>query len=124
MPLSEYEQRVLAQMEQQLRTADPKLAQSMDTRTGIDIKRMSLGIGLALLGLGLLVGGAVWNQVWLGVLGFLAMLAGVMYATTGPKSVIRGKKGKQAGPKAGKPGKGSSFMDRQQDRWNKRGEGS
>lgn len=112
MPLSEYEQRVLAQMEQQLRTADPKLAQSMDTRGGLDVKRLSIGIALSVLGLAILVGGAIWQQPWLGVAGFLTMLGGVMYAITRSGAVAAAKRGRQR--------KRSGFMDRQQDRWNQR----
>ena len=41
MPLSEYEQRVLAQMEQHLRDADPGLEKSLTSRGTLDVKKLS-----------------------------------------------------------------------------------
>lgn len=122
MPLSEYEQRVLAQMEQQLRDADPKLAESMQTpaRGAIDVRRLSLGILVALLGIGALVAGVAADQMWLGVLGFVGMLAGALLATTLSKgSTVSRSTGKTKLPKSTE-----GFMERQNERWEKRqGEG-
>ena len=84
MPLSEYEQRVLAQMEQQLRDADPELAQSLQVpaRGRLDVRRLSLGILVALIGIGALIAGVAADQIWLGVLGFVGMLVGALLGTT------------------------------------------
>ncbi|WP_328587574.1 DUF3040 domain-containing protein [Serinibacter arcticus] len=79
MPLSEYEQRVLAQMERQLSSDDPKLAQTFSggpRRTS----RVVLGCLIVLAGLGMLVGGVAQHMTWLGILGFLAMFGGVLVA--------------------------------------------
>ena len=119
MPLSEYEQRMLQQMEQQLRSDDPKLANTLADRRRPDVRRLSLGVVLVLLGLGGLVGGVAAPQVWLGIAGFLAMLAGVLLAMSGPRTGTATKGGKRPS----RPGSTQAgFMQRQEDRWNRRNE--
>lgn len=116
MPLSEYEQRVLAQMENQLREADPQLAKSLDNRARLDLTKLSVGVAIGLVGLGVLVAGVAISQIWLGILGFLAMLGGALYAISGSASPR--KSGKGSGGPANPPApKSSSFMNRQQERW-------
>ncbi|WP_448071697.1 DUF3040 domain-containing protein [Georgenia yuyongxinii] len=127
MPLSEYEQRMLQQMEQQLRSDDPRLANTLADKSRPDVRRLSLGVLLFLLGLGGLIGGVATNVVLLGVLGFLAMLGGVMLAISGPRGAggVRGRGAKRAGgPRSGTsttPPSGG-FMQRQEDKWNRRNE--
>lgn len=116
MPLSEYEQRVLAQMEQQLRQADPQLAKSLDNRARLDVAKLSVGLVIGFVGLGLLIAGVATAYVWLGVLGFLAMLGGALYAMSGTKAVRRG--GSKA--QGSRDGRATGFMQRQQERWDKR----
>lgn len=123
MPLSEYEQRVLQQMEQQLRSDDPKLAHTLAERPRVDIRRLIGGILLVAVGLGLLVGGVASGMTWLGVLGFVAMLGGVMLSLTrkgrtGGKPDSGGGRGKPARP--AQPSGGGGFMKRQEDRWERR----
>ncbi|SNU01247.1 Protein of unknown function [Ruaniaceae bacterium KH17] len=113
MPLSEYEQRVLAQMESQLRDADPKLARSLDSQSTLDLRRLSIGVVIGILGLVVLVAGVATHQIWLGILGFIVMLAGALYA------ISRGTRGGKPNA-ARKPSNSGSFMDRQNDRWDKR----
>ena len=122
MPLSEYEPRMLQQMEQQLRSDDPKLANTLADKPRPNVRRLSLGVLLFLLGLGGLVGGVATGYVWLGVLGFLAMLGGVMLAITGPRGgATKGGRGGIRRP-GGKVPPSGGFMQRQEDRWNKRNE--
>lgn len=130
MPLSEYEQRVLAQMEQQLRDADPQLAESLQAspRGQIDVRKLSLGILVALIGIGALIAGVAADLIWLGILGFVAMLVGVLLATTTTPDAER-KANSKGAPSASSPARpggsgGSSFMERQQERWEKRQENS
>ncbi len=80
MPLSEHEQRMLDQMEEALRAEDPKFASSM--RAGLHPRRFRLaaaGVGM-LVGLGVTVVGVMNNLIWLGVLGFVMMVAVVAWA--------------------------------------------
>ncbi|GAA4423766.1 spore wall synthesis complex protein [Georgenia halophila] len=119
MPLSEYEQRMLQQMEQQLSSDDPKLANTLADKPRPSVRRLSIGVLLFLVGLGALVGGVATEFVWLGVLGFLAMLGGVMLAITGPRKArpdgVR-RPGGGASPSSG------GFMQRQEDKWQRRNE--
>ncbi|CAN5711967.1 spore wall synthesis complex protein [soil metagenome] len=82
MPLSEHEQRLLEQIERALIDDDPKFAstvRSTDLRTRAK-RKVRLSAVLFVLGLALLIGGAVTQTVALGVFGFLVMFAGGGYA--------------------------------------------
>lgn len=118
MPLSEYEQRVLEQMEEQLRSDDPKLA---DTISGASVRRprnVVLGTLLGLAGIGLLVTGVATTYVVLGIVGFLAMFGGVMLAISRPK---RTETTQQQGPvQPAKKKSNGGFMSKLEDRWDNR----
>lgn len=86
MPLSEHEQRLLSQMEEQLLSDDPRFANTMrgsakGRQTGL---KLAIGIGGTVMGLGLLLLAVSQQQYWLGVIAFLVMVAAVVYAFTGP----------------------------------------
>jgi hypothetical protein len=123
MPLSEYEQRVLEQMERQLTSDDPRLANTLTSRGRKPVMRYVLGGIGAVVGLLLLVGGAASSEVWLGVLGFVVMFASVAIAFTrprrsgGPVGVVR-PDGTATRPAAAARKKG--FMSRMEDRWDRR----
>jgi hypothetical protein len=78
VPLSEHEQRLLEQIERALVDDDPKFASSVRTgdRRLKARRKLQLGALLVLVGLAVLVGGAVVPSVPLGVLGFLVMFGG------------------------------------------------
>lgn len=119
MPLSEYEQRVLEQMEQQLRSDDPKLA---DTISGASVRRprnVILGTLLGLAGVGLLIAGVATTYVVLGIVGFLAMFAGVMLAISRPKHTEKTQSSGSSGQPAKKKSNGG-FMAKLEDRWDNR----
>ena len=119
MPLSEYEQRMLEQMERQLRSDDPKLADTLGSRSSLG-SRVLLGVVVLVVGVGVLVGGAALQMPWLGILGFLAMFGGVLLAVssprrpTGPTGIVGG-----SGP-APRGRSRPSFMQRMEDRWDRR----
>ena len=77
MPLSEEELRLLEQMEQALAQEDPKFASTLrGSALERTAKLRTIGAAAAfVLGIGMLMGGAVSQQIWLAVLGFLVMLA-------------------------------------------------
>lgn len=141
MPLSEHEQRVLEQMEQALYAEDPRLATqlrktaSSSTAGGLDRRRLALGILIALAGLALVVAGVMTQWIWVGVLGFLAMVLGGAWAATptrGGKGSARlgvvGKDGSVSHPAGkggrakGRPTGSGSFMNRMEQQWDKRKE--
>ena len=78
MPLSEHEQRLLEQIERALVDDDPKFASSVRTgdRRLKARRKLQIGALLVLVGLAILVGGAVARSVPLGVLGFLVAFGG------------------------------------------------
>lgn len=122
MPLSEYEQRVLEQMERQLSSDDPKLVNALQGRPTSGLRRWLLvGVG-AVVGLTVLVVGAVISNALVGVLGFVIMFASIVFAfsspqRTGPVGVV--------GPDGGVTRSGTSkrsgtFMQRMEQRWDRR----
>lgn len=84
MPLSEHEQRQLEQIEQALYADYPKLAQAVrakDPRIHYKRRVVEAAIGF-LLGVGLLLAGVVSQYIFVGVGGFVVMLACAMWALT------------------------------------------
>ena len=130
MPLSEYEQRVLEQMERALTSDDPRLAttlQSSPRKSGL--RYVAAGIGVV-GGLLLLVLGAATASPVLGVIGFVVMFAGVAFAVSAPRTSATGpvgvvdQDGKVTPPRApakrGAPRQG--FINRLEERWDRRRE--
>jgi hypothetical protein len=84
VPLSEHEQRQLEQIEQALYADYPKLAQAVrakDPRVHYKRRVAEAAIGF-LLGVGLLLAGVVSKYIFVGVGGFVVMLACAMWALT------------------------------------------
>lgn len=137
MPLSEEELRLLEQMERALSEEDPKFA---STLRGTEIRqvarRKAILAGVAfVVGIAVLMGGAILAQPVVGVVGFVIMLASATYGLT----VLRGSAGgsAEAAPKHTKhagfqvvdggkksrpqrPRAHGSFMERMEERWRKR----
>ncbi len=132
MPLSEYEQRVLEQMERQLTSDDPRLASTLQSRGRRGVGRwLVVGVGF-IGGLLLLVAGAAMSYLWLGVIGFLLMFGAVAYAfaapqSSGPAGVVRpdgsvAPRARRSGQKPA-PGQRRGFMSRLEERWDRRRDG-
>lgn len=137
MPLSEHEQKMLEQMERALYAEDPKFATQMkgSERAGGNRRRILLGVGIALVGLGLVVVGVSTQQVIIGGVGFAVMVAGVAWAFTpartprtvgvvAPDGSVRPRP-KPIGPVAArkrgsKEQKSGTFMQRMEHRWEER----
>lgn len=140
MPLSDHEQRLLEQMEQALLAEDPKFATAM---RGADLRRRyrrrAVMAGFVfVLGIAMLMTGAVTQLIPLGVAGFLVMLVSAWYAVTtwrrvptddgtdpkvtdiSPGSTTRRQRSRGRGtPKVKRSG---SFMERMEARWRERRE--
>ena len=84
MPLSEYEQRVLDQLERDL-GSDPKLGRTM-ARQPRSRGRLVLGVFGVIAGLAVLVIGAATQMVLLGVAGFAIMAGVALWALLGPRA--------------------------------------
>ena len=100
MALSDYEKRVLAEMEHHLRTQDPDLADKMASsippeeaeqpKSSMSPRRIAIGSILAAAGLGVVLIGvtvsAPWLTIALGAIGFVMMVAGVLFAISSEKT--------------------------------------
>ena len=118
MPLSEYEQRVLNELERDLGT-DPKLKSAMRRapRTGGRLVVASIGV---LAGLGVVLAG-VMTQVWpTGILGFVLMVASALGAMSSGSSKTKSTTASGTGKKGPQPKKG--FMSRIEERFERRRE--
>lgn len=126
MPLSEREQRMLDELEAQLRTEDPRLDTHLrDSRPGgVSVRRIVLGVAVAVAGLAVVLLGVSFQNIFVGVLGVALMGGGVYILTT------RGKNGGDGGDEAGRSTRGrngsagakkeSAFMSRLERQWDER----
>lgn len=140
MALSDYEKKILAEMEQHLRQQDPDLADAMSkaappapsaapSESNLSPRRIALGsilaaAGLAIVLVGVTIGFSVLTIV-LGALGFLMMVAGVLYALSSdrPKGQVRERPRTPAGKQpSNSTGSTKATRDqRRRDRWENRG---
>ena len=122
MPLSEYEQRVLEQMERALTSDDPRLASTFQSGGRRPVVRYIIAAVGLIAGLLLLVLGAAQSIMALGIVGFVVMFAAVAWAfaskprAKGPEGVAR------PDAKAGGRSARSGFMARMEARWDRRRE--
>ncbi|MCL2849644.1 MAG: DUF3040 domain-containing protein [Micrococcales bacterium] len=120
MPLSEYEQRVLEQMERHLSTDDPRLATRLTQRDRPASRYFVAVVGTLAGILALVLGVALGPPlgVALGAAGFVAMFAAVAFAFSKPR---RPKGAEQAGPatRSARPAR-RGVMDVFEERWNRR----
>lgn len=144
MPLSEEELRLLEQMERALVADDPKLA---STLRGASIRRHArrrayVAGGAFLVGVIVLMTGAVMSMTVVGIVGFVVMLGSAYVALsswrgqTGPEPAAAtvdtdnpftliegGRKTKRAGRGHGRSAaQNGSFMERMEERWRRRRE--
>lgn len=118
MPLSEYEQRVLEQLERDL-GADPKLNSAM-AKAARPRGRWTVAVIGILAGLGMLVAGVVTQLTLLGIAGFAVMLGAALWGMLAPaKKTQQGTSAKAPG-KAAPPKDG--FMRRVEERFDRRRE--
>jgi hypothetical protein len=141
VPLSEHEQRLLEQMEQQLSVEDPKFASAMrgSVARAKARRRIIFGSLGVILGLGLVLLGVARGAVVVGIAGFALMVAGAWLAITperrkGPVGAVaadgtthpragrngrapKGARGRKNGKSAAPRG---TFMQRMEQRWDRR----
>jgi hypothetical protein len=133
MPLSEREQRLLKELEQQLQSDDPGFASSLeDSPVGgaFNVRNLVLGLLVTVVGVGVLIVGIYQQWIPLGILGFLIMGAGVYFATAGGS--VGPKKGNGgggnggggsggSGPRSSTPSpSGGNFMSTLEQKWEER----
>lgn len=96
MPLSEHEERLLAQMEEQLSKDDPRLVSTLTGARTRTPRSTLLSISLLLIGFVTLFGGLISQTIPVGVLGFVIALFGIYRLITGFRqpSMKDGKNGR------------------------------
>ena len=120
MPLSEQEQRLLDEMERHLMRNDADVVSAPRDGRSLSYRNIVYGTILVLLGLGGLIVGVSQQLIVVGVIGFVVMLVGVLLAVTPTRGTGRVRVEPEK-PVAARPGE--SFMDRMNNRWDKRQEG-
>ncbi len=124
MPLSDEEARLLQQLEQSLAAEDPEFASTLrGSKQRARNRRVAAVAVLGLVaGLAVLFAGAVYAQTVVGVIGFLAMLVSAYFFVTAWRKGLGGSD-EPAAPKTAKPSSGGSFVDRMEERWQRRQDG-
>lgn len=124
MPLSEQEQRLLDEMERNLLHTDADVVSATGTHS-FSYRNLVYGALLVVLGLvGLIVGVVLFQQIAVvgiivGVVGFAVMFSGVLVAMRGSKDPLAEYEEPRARA-ASTPASGAGFMDRMNDRWDRR----
>ncbi len=118
MPLSEHEQRLLDEMERNLYGRE---ADVVSTGTGglrPNYRALTLGIVLAVVGVGVMVGAVMSQVIIIGVGGFIITFAGALIASR----PARQSESSPSSPRTASTAR-STFMDRMQQKWDERQEG-
>jgi hypothetical protein len=129
VPLSEHEQRQLEQIEQALYADYPRFANAVrasDPRVHYKRRVIYAAFGF-LLGVGMLLAGVVTKYIWIGVAGFVVMLACSMWALTSYRHMTGAAATTGRGPARAKERRGSraaspGMMERLEERWRRRQE--
>lgn len=121
MPLSEQEQRLLDEMERHLMSGDADVVRAAGGTRALSPRNLVIGAVLAIVGIVALISGVAIASFWgtlVGVGGFAAMLAGIVFALTPVR--VQTEQPATASKKPQAQGSAQSFMDRMNDRWDKR----
>jgi hypothetical protein len=143
MPLSEHEQRILAEIERRLLEEDPKFAHQVGSSFRAHLaRRMKLAVAGFILGLIVVISAPFLENVAVGVAGFVIMLACVFVfmrtmrrratverpvngpaaaAQSGPAPPAGGSSRRQGSPKGGIDAWWGKMTDRWRSRWEERG---
>lgn len=117
MPLSEHEQRLLDELEQQLHAEDPKFAKALasDPVRSLSTRHIVIGVLVMIVGILVLLSGVAIKLTVIGILGFLIMGAGVYVAVSRPRFSATPDASSKTGSK-----QKSGFMSNLEDRWEER----
>lgn len=126
MPLSEQEQRLLEEMERNLYRNDADFVHAVGGVRGRrpNYRAIVLGVLLAVAGVGSLIAGVALQLLIVGIIGFALMFAGVLIAITPSKRGAAAAAPAEPSAQTAKAKRsGGGFMDRLNDRWDRRQEG-
>ena len=134
MALTEYEKKILEQMEASLREEDPALASQMSAPAAEEEtepargprapRRIALGLTGAVLGMVVLVAAVSLGysvlSILLGVAGFALTVAGILYALSRPGTSLSESADESSERGADKSSGWNSFIQDQERRWDDR----
>ena len=131
MALSEYERKMLEELEAQLSDEDPGFADTLKPKPSpkaaarqVSIRHLVLGVLVVFGGIAVLTLGVSAEMEIVGLLGIVVMFLGTWYMTTGIKSFpIEKAENDDPGPKRPKTPRSSRFQDfmaKQAEEWEKR----
>lgn len=131
MALSEQEQRLLEEMERSLYQNDADVMSTTPHGGPLaSAKAITIIVLSVVVGLGIVIGGIASSYWWIGLIGFVAMIGGIVWALSGSKRAANGSENlsssgsdKDWGAKKQESSRGGSFMDRVEDRWERRQDG-
>ena len=128
MPLSDEEARLLHQLEQSLAAEDPDFASTLrGSKFMARNRRVAVLSALGFIaGLVVMFAGVVSKLTWLGVIGFLLMVGTAFVFTQAWKRGIGGRDDESAAPAGPRPRQqkpSGSFVDRMEERWQRRRDG-
>lgn len=124
MALSDYERKMLEELENQLSDEDPSFAEALAPEEAIPgpgsftiaARNLVLGLLIVIVGLSVMIGGVAIEQILVGLLGVAVIFAGFWYLSSGFKMVA----GKSRPQKTTKGPNGPSFMEKQAQEWLRR----
>ncbi len=132
MPLSDEEARLLQQLEQSLAAEDPAFASTL-RGSALEARNRRLAVLAAvgfIAGLGVLFYGTMLTYTWLAVIGFVLMIgSGYLFVGSWRRGFGSGADAppvsRASGPQSprasqGRPQKSGSFVERMEQRWQKR----
>ena len=120
MPLSEHEQRLLDEMERNLYGRDADVVSTSGGGLRPNYRALTIGIVVAVVGIGVMVSAVMSQIIVLGILGFIVTFAGALIAARPGRSAGDAPTpGSPTSPRAGR----SSFMERMQQKWDERQDG-
>lgn len=127
MPLSEQEQRLLEEMERSLYHTDADFVATVSHGGKRNYTTIVVGILVGIVGIAAIVTGVMTRLPIVGIAGFVVMFVGVLVAISAPRSKL-GPAANQGSPTVGgASGSGKApkpdFMQRMNDRWEKRQDG-
>jgi hypothetical protein len=124
MPLSEHEQRLLEEMERSLYQNDADFVAKVGGHHGRPAYRsVVLGVLVVVLGIAALITGVFIQWIIVGIVGFVLMFVGVLLAIAPARGGSARRKGAPGTPGAARPAGQPGFMDRLNERWDKRQHG-
>ncbi|PPL18613.1 DUF3040 domain-containing protein [Microterricola pindariensis] len=123
MPLSEQEQRLLEEMERSLYRNDADFVATVGAPRGRPSYRsIALGVLITVAGIGGLLAGVMLHQLVIGIIGFVVMFGGVLLAIK-PSRSIPVEPPASARGKAHPSRADTGFMDKMNNRWDRRQDG-